>query len=114
MKRFNPLQPDPEAVPPEEVRFLELKVVPWEDTHRLKVHVRLTPFQKPPDLEFEIWDIEKKALASAFIVENIDFEFVITLHLRVKTASNQDLTLHASILYEDTGVVHEKEVAFHL
>ncbi len=114
MKRYHPLQLHPEAVPPEQVRFLSLHIEPWEDHQRVRVHARLTPFQKPPNLEFEIRDGDGQTLASAYIVENIDFDLVITMHLRRISADPQQLTLYAMIRYDEIGTVSEDKATFSL
>lgn len=114
MKRFHPLQPHPDAVPPEQVRFLDLLVEPWEDRQRVRVHARITPFQKPPNLEFEIRDANGEMLSSAYIVENIDFDLVITMHLRRLLPEPQQFTLHANIQYDKIGLVYEDQILFSL
>ncbi len=51
------LRPTPGVgLPPAEVRFTELRIEPWPDGRRLRVHVSLTPFQNKPDLEAMILD----------------------------------------------------------
>lgn len=114
MKRYNPLQPHPQAVPPEQVRFLNLQIEPWDDRQRVRVHARLTPFQKPPNLEFEIRDADEQVLASAYIVENIDFDLVITMHLRRLPLETHDFTLVARIEYDEIGPVYQDQQNFSL
>lgn len=114
MKRYNPLQPHPQAVPPNQVRFLNLQIEPWEDRNRVRVHARLTPFQKPPNLEFEICDADEQVLASAYIVENIDFDLVITMHLRQLRPERKYFTLHARVEYDEIGVVYQDQQNFSL
>ncbi len=114
MKRFHPLQLHPDAVPPEKVGFVNLLVEPWEDRQRIRVHARITPFQKPPNLEFEIRDANGRALASAYIVENIDFDLVITMHLRQLSPQPQQFTLYAAIRYDEIGVVFKDQIFFTL
>jgi len=114
MKRFHPLQPHPDAVPPEQVRFLELFIEPREDRQRVRIHARLTPFQKPPNLEFEIRDASDEVIASAYIVENIDYDLVITMHLLRLSPQSQQFTLHANIQYDEIGLVSKDSAVFSL
>lgn len=111
MNRFHPLDPHPNAQPPALVRFTELKVEPWPDGRRVRVHARLTPFQQPPNIESVIRDSNGTEVASVYIVENIDFDLVFTMHIR-----SSDLTgpfsLHAEISYPEPGIVHQLDVAF--
>ncbi len=82
MPRRNPFNPDPEALPPQQVRFLDLHVEPWPDGRRVRVHVTLTPFQQNPNLEAVISDADGHEVARASIIENADDRFVFTMHIR--------------------------------
>ncbi|GIV66778.1 MAG: hypothetical protein KatS3mg047_1171 [Bellilinea sp.] len=93
---------------------MELMVDPREDRQRVRVHARLTPFQKPPNLEFEIRDASETVVASAYIVENIDFDLVITMHLRGLAPQMQQFTLYANVQYEGIGLVCEGKTVFSL
>ncbi len=111
MHRFNPLHPTEGAKEPADVRFLDLHIEPWEDNRRIRVHMRLTPFQKPPNLEAVLFDSEGDEVASVTIIENIDFDLVFTLHIRrANTVGPFQLT--GKILYEEVGTVDEKSVKF--
>lgn len=113
MARFHPLHPSEDAVPPVDVRFLDLHVEPWGDNRRIRVHIRLTPFQKPPDLVTTLVDATGMEAASALIVENIDFDLVFTLHIRLPDA-REPFELTSQIQYGDLGVVDQKSVRFTL
>ena len=108
MKNFdNPL-------PPDQVRFLDLHVEPWEDKKRLKVFVKITQFTTPPNLCFQILDDQNVNLSEVTFIENIDTDIVFTMHLRSKN-EQEDLTLKGEIFYsEEIGQVDKKEIAFTL
>ncbi len=109
MTRYHPLHPHPDAVPPEQVRFTDLHIEPWESRDRARLHARLTPFTRPPNIEIELRDPSGVEIASAYIVENIDYDFVITLHLRRQPSEPLSrLSLIARISYPDEGVVHQQ------
>jgi len=111
MRRFNPLHPTEGAKEPADVRFLDLHIEPWEDNQRIRVHMRLTPFQKPPNLEAVLLDSMGGEVASVTIIENIDFDLVFTLHIRRVNAAGP-FQLIGKILYEELGAVDEKSVKF--
>lgn len=111
--RFNPLRPNKDAVPPAEVRFRDLHAEPWEDNRRVRIHIRLTPFQKPPNLEIELLDANAQEVASVSIIENIDFDLVVTLHIRPPDAPGP-FSLTAKVSYEDIGEVDQKTARFSL
>lgn len=114
MSRFNPFQQDENALPPEEVRFLDLHVEPWpDDSRRVRVHVSLTPFQQPPNLELSIVDPQDREVSHVSIIENIDFKFVLTMHLRDREPQDE-YRLEAILSYQDTGIVTQESCGFRI
>jgi hypothetical protein len=111
--RFNPLQPDPEALPPEQVHFENIRIEPWPEVTKIRVLMELTPFQSPPNLEVVITDTEGQEVTSAHIIENVDYRLVITLHLRRAPASPH-YQLTARLIYPDLGTVDERNLTFDL
>ncbi|PKO17303.1 MAG: hypothetical protein CVU39_05995 [Chloroflexi bacterium HGW-Chloroflexi-10] len=108
-------KPMPEnALPPEEVIIEDLRVEPWEDMTRLKIFVKISPFQKPANLHFELFNQEKKKLTEVAIIENTEIQFVFTIHLK-STAETGEYQLKASLDYgEDFGVTNSKTINFSL
>ena len=108
MKNFtNPL-------PPNEVRFIDLKIEPWEDKKRLKVFVQISEFTQPPNLNFYISNSSSEIISEVTMIENVDTEIVFTMHLRSSNLSNQ-LSLSAEIYYSDEiGKVDSKTISFNL
>lgn len=112
MTDFPTYFPIPEgAVEPAEVRFTELRVEPWPDGKRVRVHLSLTPFLKLPNLETFVFDQDGVEIASASIIETMNFKLVFTLHLRTDDFS-QMFYLISQISYIDLGVVDEKKMEF--
>ena len=112
MFQTNPFPPEG-ALPPQAVRFTELRIEPWPDGRRVRVHLELTPFQQRPNLEARILNHQGDEVASTTIIENMDIKLVFTMHIRSPETTNQ-FTLLASISYEDIGVVDEGKVVFDL
>lgn len=111
MPRKNPLQPDPEALPPTGVRILELRVEPWPDGRRVRVHVALTPFQQRPNLSACIVSPSGEEIAAVEIIESMDDRFVFTMHLRGDPAETHfNLTL--SVHYPDLNQVDRRSLDF--
>lgn len=99
-------------LPPEEVYFIELKVEPWEDNNRLKIFVSISEFSSPPNLNFFITDEKRTLLSEVTLIENIDKEFVFTMHLR-HHSDQKELILNGEIFYpDDIGIVNRKTVPF--
>ncbi len=74
--------PDDPPRPPEEVEVREVRIEPWPDGRRIKVWVRLTPFQARPHVEIEVFNAQEQMVASLSVVEPISPELEFTLHLR--------------------------------
>jgi hypothetical protein len=104
MSRFNPFQQNEDALPPEEVRILDLHAEPWQDGRRIRVHITLTPFQQPPNLEASIYDLQGNEVSHASIIENIDDKLVITMHLRDRE-SQAEYWLEVSLSFPEMGTV---------
>jgi len=105
-------QTDPDnSLPPAEVRFSELRVEPWPDGRRVRVHLTLTPFQLKPNLEAVLTDAEGHSIASTTVIETADTRMVFTMHIRTPQTAGQ-YQLSASISYPDLGVVDEQSTSF--
>ena len=111
MARFNPFQQDENALSPENVRILDLHVEPWPDGKRVRVHMTLTPFQQPPDLEISILNDQKQEVSHVTVVENIDDKLVLTIHLRVPEPHG-DYVLKAIVHYNELGAVTQDDCVF--
>jgi hypothetical protein len=99
-------------LPPEDVHFMEIKIEPWEDNNRLKVFVSISEFSSPPNLNFFIRDKNGSLLSEVTLIENIDKDFVFTMHLR-NHSEQKELVLEGEIFYQDDlGVVNRKTVSF--
>lgn len=113
LHKFNPQHPPQDGAAPPDVRFLELRVEPWPEGDRVRVHAQITPFLKPPDLEAVLLDSAGNELTSVDIIENIDFNLVFTMHIRFPSADGK-YTLQGKLSYEDMGVVHQTATSFEL
>ncbi|HEX7973527.1 MAG TPA: hypothetical protein VF498_03890 [Anaerolineales bacterium] len=47
MFQFQHIPPE-DALPPDQVRFIDLHVELWPDGRRVRVHAEITPFQQRP------------------------------------------------------------------
>ncbi len=114
MPAIHRLRPLPEgAKPPEEVRITELRVEPWPDGQRIRVHITLTPFQQNPNLDAILTRSDGEEVSRAAIIETVENRFVFTLHIRAPEAAGAYL-LTATITYPDIGIVDEQSTSFDL
>ncbi|HZW04649.1 MAG TPA: hypothetical protein VFF68_12025 [Anaerolineaceae bacterium] len=109
--RFHRLNPPENGVPPEQVRFLELRPEPWPDGRRVRIHVQITPFLQPPHMSMSIADPDGREVSHVEVVENVDFKLVFTMHIRSEQVSGQ-YDLVAQLFYDDLGEVDRQTVSF--
>lgn len=116
-------------LPPEEVRIRDLQVEPYPDGKRLRLSLALTPFQKPPSGEVFITDMLGSQVATASIIEAMDAEMQLTLHLRTPATAGA-FTARVLIFYSadidevteddqivampEKKIVDEKEIQFEM
>ena len=110
--QFNHFKSFENPLPPSEVHFVELKVEPWEDKTRIKVLVKISEFLSPPNFNFSIQSKDGDLLSEVTLIENVDTEFVFTMHLRSPTTQNS-FSLLGQIFYQDEiGIVDSKSLSF--
>lgn len=108
------MRPLPEgAKPPGEVRFRELRVEPWPDGRRARVHITLTPFIEYPSLEVMLLDDQGDEITRVDIIESAEHRIVFTMHIRFPSANGR-YQLHAVLLYPETGPVDTRTLDFEL
>jgi hypothetical protein len=116
-------------LPPDEVRIRKFAIEPYPDSKRLRVYLELTPFQKRPSGEILVTNLLGTPVANANIIEAIDFNMTLTLHLRSPEAAGQflasvkifytesldEITEGDQILKSpDRTIVDETEVSFEI
>jgi hypothetical protein len=81
---MNPFFQDPNEIrlPPEQVRLVDMQVFPISQTGRVKINLKLTPFQKKPCLDVTITAADGKEAAHTSILEAMLPELEFTMHLR--------------------------------
>ena len=108
-----PLEPQEDALPAEQVRFQEVRVEPWPEGRRVRVHVTLTPFEQRPNLTAQISDSLQRLLCQADIIETMNNRLVFTMHLRGEELIGP-FHLDIVLLYPDMGQVDQRVVAFQI
>ena len=96
---------------PAEVRFRDVHVEPWAEGGRVRVHITLAPFQKPPNIEVAISTTGGEEVASASIIETMTLKSVFTMHLRGAYLSGE-YHLTARLYYPDMDDVDHTELNF--
>ena len=94
-------------LPPDEVRIREFNAQPWPDGRRVRVTLRITPFQKKPNGEIRINHESGEEVANISIIETIDPNMELTLHLR-QPETWGEYTAYAILYYSETEEAEEK------
>jgi hypothetical protein len=112
MTSWSPFQPSEDALPPEDVRIVELRAEPWpENAMRLRIHLEITPFQERPSLEVLITGPDGAQLSSIFIIETIEALMTFTMHLRGESPSGP-LLVYARLFYSEDRTIDEKSISY--
>ena len=84
-------------VPREDVRFRGLGLFLYEDRRRVAVGFDITPFRERPNIEVSLTNEEGGEVASLYVIEALEANFNLTMHIRGQSAS--DLCEVEAILY---------------
>jgi hypothetical protein len=108
-----PIRPPEGALPPEKVRFLDVKVEPWPDGQRVKVLMQLTPFLKPPNIEVRVENSQGEQVARVDIIETNTSKLVFTIHLRDQEIGPfRQYTLVSRLYYPDLESSDTNQLVF--
>lgn len=83
------LEPGEAPLPPDEVAFREFEVTPLADGRRVRLNMRITPFQQRPTIEIEILDPTQRQVALSSVVEATEVRMSLTMHLRRQATSGR-------------------------
>jgi hypothetical protein len=97
-----------ERLPSADVRFLNLEAIPDPDFKRLKINLELTPFQQRPEIELTLNDSNGVEVASASIIEPVNWKLELNLHIRKNSTKVQRYTLNTILLYPELGEVDRR------
>ena len=106
---------EPEDVPrpKEDVGIRKLTARPYPDGRRVRLDVSLTPFLDRPNLEFEVFNAAGDAVGAMTVIESMDHEFELTLHLRGPTPVGTHRLL-LTLAYPDGPPPITAEAAFEI
>jgi hypothetical protein len=105
------VEPDEVPQPPEAVKIEELTARVYPDGRRVRVNVKITPFLERPNLEFQVINSEGVEVASLSIIESMDRDFEMTVHLRGPQPSGRH-TLRGELFYSPESPRHVLETTF--
>ncbi len=102
-------------VPPQQVKFLELKAEPQANPLKVRVFAKKPPSKEFPTIELAILDAQDNLVTEATLITVFQEDFVITMHIPEQAAENGPFVLHAKIIFEDSiGVNDHQKRSFQL
>lgn len=102
-----------ELQPRENVRIVQVKATPYPDGVRVRVEIRLTPFQERPSLEIRAQQIGGAVVAQMSVIETMTPALEFTLHLRGVDDPAGTYVLTVDLYYDDyTNPQHRQETTF--
>lgn len=114
MSHWNPYQPSEDGLPPEKVRFIELRTEPWPNqARRVRVHLEITPFLERPNIHITISRPDRREVSSIHMIEMIESRMVFTMHLKDDQGTGP-YSLNARLYYSEIDTVDEMAVSFDL
>jgi hypothetical protein len=81
MKGISHLDSYQTPLPPDKMEIIDLRAEPYEDGKRVLVHITFPTFQKNPSAEILVYDPDGREVARVNIIETIDPNTEITIHL---------------------------------
>src|SRR5689334_19176428 len=93
---------DPNKVPKPKsaVRIEELQAEPYPDGFRVKVTVRLTPFQERPNMLLVLKQADGTLINELSIIETMHYDSDYVIHIKRKSNPAGDYVLEAELFYE--------------
>lgn len=105
------LEPEDVPRPKEEVRIQGLEAHPYPDGRRVRVDIRVTPFQERPNLDIEVFNAQGDEVASLNVIESMDHRFEITVHVRGPQPRGKH-TARLVLFYPETEIRDQAEAEF--
>jgi len=87
-------------LPPDEVRIRALRVYPLPNGRLVRVYLEFDPFQKRPNADLTISDNEGREVASTSIIESMDRNIEIRMHVR-GAVREREYSLKAILFYAE-------------
>jgi hypothetical protein len=112
---LNPAEEGVIPLPPEDMRILELKAEPVQDSGptRLRVYIDVTAFQQRPYLEVTLNNEHGEEITSVNIIEPMQRKNVFTMHVRGPQHSGR-FSLSARLFYPEKPDSDARTIEFEI
>jgi hypothetical protein len=96
--------------PKDKIRIEELEIVPYPDRFRVRVHIKVTPFQERPNLILVAHDDEDKVVSELSVIETMHADMEFTLHIRNKQNPAGTYSLTVELFYETRNPPQDRRI----
>lgn len=100
-------------LPPEEVRLISVVAEPYPDGQRLKLRMRVTPFQERPNFEIRVLNPNGLEVSNLSIIASMEATIELTTHLRGEVVPGA-YAVTARLEYPERSLSNEMSTAFAL
>lgn len=99
---------DPSEVPlpPDDVRIKEVVFKPYPDRRRVRMLLKITPFQSPPNIAVVVEDAREREVSSLSIIGATEATMSLTIHIR-DPETEPPITVTMTVGYEEHGTVDQ-------
>jgi hypothetical protein len=87
--------------PRRKVRIEDFRVTPYSDRFRVKVNLKLTPFQERPNLVITAHRSDGRQVSDLDVIATMHYENEFTMHIRGVDNPGGDYRLTAELYYEE-------------
>ena len=102
---------DPNFVPQpiNKVKIEEFTATPYPDRFRVKVGLKLTPFQERPNLLIVAHRVDGKQVSDLDVIATMHYDNEYTMHIRGVSEPAGDYTLSVELYYETRNPPQDKK-----
>jgi hypothetical protein len=99
--------------PRSKIKIESVEATPYPDGWRVKMVIRVTPFQERPSLEIAVETIEGRRVAELSVIETMHRHMEFTIHIRGVPSPAGHYLVKTELYYEDRAKVQDHhETAF--
>jgi len=113
MDFFN-IDSDLKRYPPEETRIVSIDLKPYDDGRRIRIYLEITPFQKPPFIEFNLIDADGNDAGSTSIIEPPRWKHELTMHIKYSKQTTGEFKLSVRLFYPEIEDQDKRVITFNL
>lgn len=95
--------------PKDKIKIEEFTATPYADRFRVKVGLKLTPFQERPNLLIVAHRDDGKQVSDLDVIATMHYDNEYTMHIRGLADPTGDYTLTAELYYESRNPPQDKK-----